>query len=128
MSVIVYGRPGASLEDGGAVRYGRDYARRGGFFERLAGGALEGWLADAPDHYHLLHDLTGFGTVAARPDLGLGPMDVGGANIDHVVLTGAGWLMVNAKGTGKGTLRLDERGCGVLVQRGRGGTAAAVAG
>jgi hypothetical protein len=116
MSVIVYGRPGASLEAGCGSRFGRDYARRGAFFERMTGGVLEGWLADAPGHYHLLHDLTGLGFADARPDLGLDRMDVGRANFDHVVLGGAGWLLVNAKGIGKGTLCLDEQGRGVLVR------------
>ena len=116
MSVIVYGRPGASLEAGCGRRFGRDYARRGAFFERMTGGVLEGWLADARGHYHLLHDLTGLGFADARPDVGLDRMDVGRANFDHVVLGGAGWLLVNAKGIGKGTLCLDEQGRGVLVR------------
>jgi hypothetical protein len=40
MSVIVHGRPGASLEGEGAARYGRADARRGAWFERVTGGAL----------------------------------------------------------------------------------------
>jgi hypothetical protein len=43
-------------------------------------------------------------------------MSLGTANIDHVVLSGAQWLLVDAKGMGAGTLTLDARGCGMLIR------------
>lgn len=113
MSVIVYGTPGGSLDASGAARYGQADARRGSWFERVTGGCLEGWLAETPGEYHLFHDLAGFDEVEG---FGYGPMSLGGANIDHVILAGDGWLMVNAKGIGKGTLGLDDDGRGVLLR------------
>ena len=113
MSVIVHGRPGGSLEAGGADRYGRNDARRGQFFEGITGRALERWLAGRPDagSFHLFHDLGDFNDVSGH---GYGPMSLGTLNIDHLVLTGAGCLIVDAKGTGAGTLAVDDEGHGVL--------------
>jgi hypothetical protein len=62
---------------------------------------------------HLFHDLSNFRGVSGH---GYGPMRLGTANIDHVVLSGAQWLLVDAKGMGAGTLTLDARGYGVLIR------------
>ena len=61
----------------------------------------------------MFHDLGGFRNVAGH---GLRPVSLGSTNIDHVVLSGARWLLVDAKGTGAGTLTLDTLGRGVLIQ------------
>jgi hypothetical protein len=42
------------------------------------------------------------------------PLNLGTANVDHLMLTGAGWIMADAKGIGQGRL-LIEHGHGVLV-------------
>lgn len=113
MSVTVYGRPGGGLEADGAARYGENKARVGVLFERWVAGSLESWLAATPGEYHLFHDLTGFGDAEGH---GFGPVNLGGTNIDHVVLAGRYWLMVNSKATGKGSLSVDEHGRGQLVR------------
>lgn len=110
MAVTVYGSPGQSIR--GAGRF-RDDARRGAFFEGITGRALERWLARRPGDFHLFHDLTGFQSVSGH---GYGKMSLGAGNIDHVILGGAAWLMVDAKGTGAGTLTVDDQGHGVLVR------------
>ena len=61
----------------------------------------------------MFHDLGGFREVAGH---GRGPISLGAANIDHVVLSGAHWLVIDAKGTGAGTLTTDARGRGQLVR------------
>jgi hypothetical protein len=114
-SVTVHGKPGQSLQKTGSRKYGSAAARRGGFIEEAAAAALEHWLTRRRDcaGLHLFHDLGGFRDVAGH---GYGPVSLGTANMDHVVLSGAGWLLVDAKGTGGGTLTIDARGRGVLVQ------------
>ncbi|HZE16337.1 MAG TPA: hypothetical protein VE197_11830, partial [Mycobacterium sp.] len=42
-------------------------------------------------------------------------LNLGTTNIDHLLLTGAGWAMIDAKGCGAGTLQTNERGKGILV-------------
>lgn len=42
-------------------------------------------------------------------------MTIGDANIDHLILSGSGFVAVNAKSSTAGTLTTDERSCGVLV-------------
>ena len=73
-------------------------------------------LSRCPDRagLHLFHDLGGFRDVSGHP--GFGPVSLGAANIDHVVLTRRPRLVIDAKGTGAGTLTTDARGRGVLVQ------------
>ncbi len=39
---------------------------------------------------------------------GLKPISLGGSNIDHLVLTGNGWVMVDAKGCAAGALRVRD--------------------
>ncbi|MFC4016030.1 nuclease-related domain-containing protein [Nonomuraea purpurea] len=112
MSVTVHGTPGWSLIDSGAAKYGAD-ARRGAFHEQQVAKALEQWLATRPDHFHLFHDLEGFHQVRGG---GLDPLSLGTSNIDHLVLTGDTWLIIDAKGCGAGTLGLNPQGKGVLVK------------
>ena len=114
-SVCVHGTPGQRLLESGAHRYGTADASRGAFIERAVARALEHWLSRRPDRagLHLFHDLGGFRNVTGR---GLGPVSLGRANIDHVVLSGAQWLLVDSKGLGAGTLTTDPEGRGVLVQ------------
>jgi hypothetical protein len=112
MSVTVHGTPGWSLTRSGSERYGPN-ARRGAFHEKQVAQALERWLTARPDPFHLFHDLTGFDEETG---VGPNPLDLGGTNIDHVVLTGDAWLIVDSKGCGAGTLGLDQQGKGVLVK------------
>ncbi|WP_152990674.1 nuclease-related domain-containing protein [Sphaerimonospora mesophila] len=112
MSVTVHGSPGWSLTDSGGAKYGSD-ARRGAFHERQVARALEQWLTARADHFHLFHDLEGLNQVRGA---GMKPLSLGSANIDHVVLTGATWLIIDAKGCGAGTLGLDTDGKGMLVK------------
>ena len=112
MGVIVHGYPGRTLESGGEARYGRASTRRGAWFEGVTARALERWLSARRAKTHLSHDLTGFQHVEGH---GYPPVSLGAANIDHVILTGRGWLMVNAKDCGSGTLGTDSRGRGVLM-------------
>jgi hypothetical protein len=113
MSVVVHGDPGQTLAEAGAAHYGRDAARRGLWFEGVTARALERWLAARPVTVHLFHDLTGFQRVEGH---GYQPLSLGTANIDHVILTGAGWVLVNAKGCAAGVLGTDVRGRGILTQ------------
>ena len=94
--------------------YGAAVARRGGFIEEATARALEHWLSSRPDcaGLHLFHDLGGFRDVAGR---GLPPVSLGTANIDHVILSGARWLLIDAKGTAAGTLTTDSAGKGALI-------------
>jgi len=114
-SVHVHGVPGQSLLEGGARAYGAADAARGSFIEQAVARALEHWLSGRPDRagLHLFHDLGGFRDVAGH---GSGPVSLGTANIDHVVLSGAQWLLIDAKGTGAGTLTTDGRARGVLIR------------
>lgn len=111
MTVIVHGTAGGSVHEA-AEKYGRDSTRRGEYFERVTGGVLERWLSSRPGTFHLFHDLTRLDTAGH----GYGRLNLGVANIDHLILTGSGWLTVDAKGTGAGRLTLDTAGHGVLVQ------------
>ena len=115
MSTNVHGTAGWSLREDGARMYGAAAARRGGFIEEATARALEHWLSRRPDSagLHLFHDLGGFRDVAGH---GLPPVSLGTANIDHVILSGARWLLVDAKGTAAGTLTTDSVGKGVLIQ------------
>lgn len=115
-SVNVHGSPGQRLREAGAPKYGAADARRGAYFEQVVARALEQWLSRRPDcaGLHLFHDLGGFDAVAGH---GYGPLSLGTANIDHVVLSGEQWLMLNAKGIGSGTLTTDSRNRGVLIQK-----------
>ena len=61
----------------------------------------------------MFHDLGGFRNVTGH---GLGPVSLGRANIDHVVLSGAQWLLIDSKGLGAGTLTTDPDGRGVLIR------------
>lgn len=114
-SVCVHGTPGQSLLEEGAGKYGAADASRGAFIERAVARALESWLSSRPDcaGLHLFHDLRGFRKVTGQ---GLGPVSLGRGNIDHVVLSGTRWLLVDSKGLGAGTLTTGPDGRGVLVQ------------
>jgi hypothetical protein len=114
-NVNVHGSPGQRLREDGGRKYGAADASRGAFFERVVARALEHWLSRRPDcaGLHLFHDLGGFDAVAGY---GYGPVSLGTANIDHVVLSGAQWLLVNAKGIGGGILTTDSRNRGVLIR------------
>ncbi|QBI56161.1 nuclease-related domain-containing protein [Streptomonospora litoralis] len=114
MSVTVHGTPGWSLEHSGGQSYGPN-ARRGAFHEKRVAQALEQWLRGRSDHFHLFHDLTGFDKAGG---IGTNSPDLGTTNIDHVVLTGDNWLVVDSKGCGAGTLGLDNHGKGVLITEG----------
>ena len=105
----VHGTPARSLREGGPRKYGAATARRGGFIEEATARALEHWLAGRPDcaGLHLFHDLGGFRDVAG---CGLPPLSLGTANIDHVILSGARWVLVDAKGTAAGTHRQCRQG------------------
>ncbi|WP_074352773.1 hypothetical protein [Mycobacteroides abscessus] len=61
---------------------------------------------------HVFHDLTRFEDVKGA---GLPALSLGGSNIDHLLLTGCGWVMIDAKGCGAGTLGVDEDGNGILT-------------
>ena len=114
-SVHVHGTPGQSLRGEGARGYSAAAAARGSFIEQAVARALEHWLSRRPDcaELYLFHDLGGFRDVSGH---GLPPVSLGAVNIDHVVLSGARWLLIDAKGTGAGTLTIDARGRGVLIQ------------
>jgi hypothetical protein len=62
-----------------------------------------------PETVHVFHDLQDIRT--ARPRTG-DTIDLGTGNLDHVMVTGAGWVLADAKGVGQGRL-LVERGRGV---------------
>ena len=113
-SLHVHGSPGRSLREDGARMYGAA-ARRGAFIEEATARALERWLSGRPDcaGLHLFHDLGGFRDVTG---CGLPPLSLGTANIDHVILSGGRWLLVDAKGTAPGTLTTDSAGRGVLIE------------
>ena len=110
----VFGTPGRSLEADGKRKYGTD-ARRGQFIERAVARALETWLAGRQDAaaFALCHDLGGFNGVSGH---GYGSMKAGDLNIDHLVITGDHFAIIDAKGTGPGVLTVDARGRGILVR------------
>jgi hypothetical protein len=114
-SLHIHGTPGQSLLEHGARKYGAADASRGRFIEQAVARALEHWLSRRPDcaGLHLFHDLGGFRDVAGH---GYGPVSLGKTNIDHVVLSGAQWLLIDAKGTGAGVLTTDSAGKGVLIR------------
>jgi hypothetical protein len=112
MGVVVHGEPGRSIATA-AAKYRPGDARRGAWFEGITGRALERWLATRSDEVHLFHDLGGFRNVAGH---GYKPLSLGTANLDHVILTASGWVLVNAKGCGAGSLGLDENGNGTLTK------------
>jgi len=112
----VHGIPGGRLVHEGAGKYGAAAASRGGFIERAVARALENWLSRRPDRsgLHLFHDLGGFDAVTG---FGWGPLSLGSANMDHVILSSQRWVLVDAKGLGAGTLTTDARFCGILIQQ-----------
>lgn len=113
MGVIIHGCAGRSVmeqSEGDAAR--RSAARRGAFFEQRVAQMLHRWLADRTDEVHVFHDLVGLNNISGA---GLKPVSLGGSNIDHLVLTGDGWLMIDAKGCGAGSLQV-RHGKGVLVR------------
>jgi nuclease-like protein len=113
MGAVVHGRPGRSiLEHSGLTAAERSSARRGAFFEKQVARMLHRWLARRSDEVHVFHDLVGLNNVSGA---GLKPLSLGGSNIDHLVLTGDGWLMIDAKGCGAGSLQVHD-GKGVLMR------------
>ncbi|WP_158303096.1 nuclease-related domain-containing protein [Prauserella endophytica] len=113
MGAVVHGRPGQSLRQSDEWRWsGTANARRGAFFEERVAQVLHLWLASRPDEVHVFHDLVGLNNITGA---GLEPISLGGSNIDHLILTGGEWLMIDAKGCGAGSLRV-EAGKGVLVR------------
>lgn len=110
MTVTVHGAAGGRPVP--AEKHGRDAARRGAFYEGVTGAVLERWLAGRQGDYHLFHDLTGFRAVSGH---GYGPMNLGDANIDHVILDAGIAVTIDAKGIGRGTLTVDDQGHGVQV-------------
>ncbi|PKQ26640.1 MAG: hypothetical protein CVT64_02735 [Actinobacteria bacterium HGW-Actinobacteria-4] len=105
MAVVVHGVPGASL--GESSHGSRDDARQGAFFERVVGGVLESWLKQRSGVTHLFHDVADLRDIPGIA--GLGPISLGATNIDHVVLSGTKWLMVDAKNCAKGTLCVENK-------------------
>ena len=103
MALVVHGVPGRSLRD---TQVGdRDSARRGAWFEEQTGKALGRWFDGRPETFHVFHDLCGLVNVSGA---GLQPISLGGSNIDHLILTGNGWVMVDAKGFAAGALRVRD--------------------
>ncbi|PDP86051.1 hypothetical protein CQJ94_20165 [Glycomyces fuscus] len=92
-----------AVDEHGAV------ARHGAFFGRRVGQVLQEWLHGLPGVYHLFHDLA---------HLARGSEAGEGAGVDHLVLTGAGWLLVGAQECGAGILGTDARGRGRLTTPG----------
>lgn len=111
MPVVEHGEAGRSVASD--LRHGRDAARRGAYFEREVGAALRAWLDNRPDRCHLFHDVVDLAHVDGA---GLKPLRLGAYNIDHVVLTGTMWLLIDAKGCAMGRLGVRD-GRGVLVKQ-----------
>lgn len=110
---MVHGRAGQSLQEPDEWAWsGTANARRGAFFEQRVAQVLHHWLAGRPDEVHVFHDLVGLNNVIGA---GLKPISLGGSNIDHLVVTGGDWLMIDAKGCGAGSLQVHD-GKGVLVR------------
>src|SRR6266513_1343642 len=98
----VHGMPGSTLEANNS--YGERDIGRGAFFEQVTARVLAGWLASRPDRngIHVFHSLGGFGAVSGAR---LSAIDAGQKwDLDHLVLTGGKWIMLNSKGIGNGTL------------------------
>lgn len=112
MTVVHHGTPGATLDDTGRSKYGI-VGTVGANFERQVAEALHTWLDGRPETVHVFHDLSGLDTIGSRNTQSRS-LNLGTSNIDHVILTGCGWIMLDAKGVGRGQLRV-ERGRGVLV-------------
>lgn len=113
MGAVVHGRAGQSLQEPDGWEWsGTTNARRGAFFEQRVAQVLHHWLAGRPDEVHVFHDLVGLNDVTGA---GLKPRSLGGSNIDHLVVTGGDWLMIDAKGCGAGVLQVHQ-GEGVLVR------------
>lgn len=110
MPAIHHGTPGQSLTDTGEAKY-RASARIGAHFERRVANAIDHWLRHRPEPIHVFHDLSKL--EADNPRLGR-RVALGATNIDHVILLGRRWIMLDAKGTGQGQLRV-ENGRGVLI-------------
>lgn len=83
----------------------------GAWFERQVAAALDRWLSRRPETVHVFHDLTRLDTVNGTSGRRL---NLGTSNVDHLVLTGAGWIMIDAKRIGRGRLVV-ERGRGMLI-------------
>ena len=111
MAAITYGQPGNSLERS-PIAGDASSSRRGAYFERRVAAAIGCWLSRRRDTVHVFHDLTGFNNVTGA---NLGSMDLGRSNIDHLLLTGRGWVMIDAKGCGAGRLTIDRHGKGILI-------------
>jgi hypothetical protein len=94
----------------GAEKYG-PAARVGAEFERRVAAAFEEWLSHRPETVHVFHDVRGLHTT--NPSTGR-QLNLGTSNIDHVMLTGVGWVMADPKRVGRGRLLVEE-GRGVLV-------------
>ncbi|MCP3801995.1 NERD domain-containing protein [Allokutzneria sp. A3M-2-11 16] len=113
MGAVVHGRAGLSLQESAQwACSGTGNARRGAFFEQRVAQMLHFWLAGRPDEVHVFHDLIGLNNISGA---GVEPISLGGSNIDHIVLTGSEWLMIDAKGCGAGSLQVHQ-GRGVLVR------------
>jgi hypothetical protein len=111
MPAITHGQPGQTLSLT-PVRGDAASSRRGAFFERRVAAAIEHWLGRRADTIHVFHDLTNFHDVKGA---NLTAVGLGQTNIDHLLLTGRGWVMLDAKGCGAGTLQVDDEGKGILV-------------
>lgn len=117
-----HGTPGGSLDKiSAAARYGKGPAWRGAVIERATARALRTWLAGRPDaeKFHLFHDLGDFINVPGRVHEPTGkifpPMNIGGRNIDHLILSGTQWVMIDSKGVGRGIIGT-ENGKGYLFK------------
>lgn len=110
MGVAHHGIPGGSLAHDGEAKYGTA-GRAGARFERQVAGAFDHWLKPRPELVHVFHDVTGLDTV--HPTSGR-RLNLGTTNVDHLMLTGAGWIMADAKGVGQGQLLIED-GHGVLL-------------
>jgi hypothetical protein len=108
MTVTQYGVPGGSLTTT-AHSYG-SAARAGAFFERRVAAALTSWLNSRPELTYLFHDLGRLRTTSRSGR----KLDLGNANIDHVLLTGVCSAMFDAKGIAPGKLVIDG-GRGYLI-------------
>ena len=93
---MVHGRAGQSLQEPDEWAWsGTTNVRRGAFFEQRGAQVLHHWLAGRPDEVHVFHDLVGLNNITGAR---LKPISLGGSNIDHLVVTGGDWLMIDAKG------------------------------
>jgi len=110
MVVQHHGVPGRSLAIDGVAKYG-PAALAGAVFEREVAAALDQWLRSRPEKVHVFHDVGRLNTINAASGRQL---NLGTSNVDHVVLTGGGWIMADAKRVAQGRLMIDD-GQGVLV-------------